>query len=407
MDIVEGSDFSIHNIPFGIFSNGEGGEKRLASAYGDEVIDLAFLWEQGLFDDFKFDRRIFVNDYLNDFIGLGKAVTSSVRQAIIDFLKSPEHVLWQKRDDFMWKMAEVELHLPVSIGDYTDFYSSEAHATNVGKMFRDEANALLPNWKHMPVAYHGRASTIFVSGTNFKRPKGQIKPHGVETPYFSPTRRLDFELEMAALIGKDSEWQKPVGANETGDYVFGYALFNDWSARDIQHWEYVPLGPFLGKNFFSSMSPWIVTSEALEPFKVKANVQDPPPLDYLQEDNRFLYDINLKVYFQTREGQKKLISTSNYKNIYWSIGQQIAHHTINGCQLRIGDVLASGTISGEDVGSFGSLLEITWGGKNPIMFEDGSTRTFVEDGDTIIFEGFAGAGKAKIGFGKLINTVLG
>ncbi|HPN71045.1 MAG TPA: fumarylacetoacetase [Saprospiraceae bacterium] len=405
IEISPDSDFSIHNIPFGIYSI-DGGQKHVAIAYGDYILDCYLLSKLGLFDSIDIDGEVFAKPFLNDFIGLGKSVTNRVRSEIQDFLMDDKHVIWKSQNQFLFPRNNVILHLPIQIGDYTDFYSSESHARNVGMMFRDPNNALLPNWKHLPVAYHGRASSIFVSGTNFKRPHGQIKGPDDELPRFAATQKLDFELEMAAVIGKKSDWQVPISTEEAMDHVFGYVLFNDWSARDIQQWETMPLGPFLGKNFFSSISPWVVTSEALEPFKIKSKSQDPTPLPYLQEKEGFQFDIDLNVHFQTKEGQSKLICRSNFSNLYWTVAQQIAHHTVNGCNLNVGDLLASGTISGDKEGSFGSLLEITWSGKNPILFEDGITRTFVEDGDTIIFEGFGKKADKRIGFGNLINTVL-
>ena len=297
--------------------------------------------------------------------------------------------------------------MPIKIGDYTDFYSSESHATNVGTMFRDPANALLPNWKHIPVAYHGRASSIFVSGTNFHRPKGQILPNGAEIPVFSPTKSLDIELEMATIIGKNNEIGDSIDVNNAEEYAFGFLLFNDWSARDIQKWEYVPLGPFLAKNFFSSVSPWVVTTEALAPFRVQSEQQIPAVLPYLDEMNRQNFDVNLEVYLTPKSQKSEVkISSSNFKNMYWSVAQQIAHHTVNGCNLNVGDVLASGTISGKEADSFGSLLELTWGGKNPITLPDGSKRTFLEDGDTISIKGFAEKNGVRVGFGEVKTTIL-
>jgi fumarylacetoacetase len=302
--------------------------------------------------------------------------------------------------------SKVNLHLPVKIGDYTDFYSSEQHATNVGMMFRPNGDALLPNWKHIPVGYHGRASSIFVSGQNFHRPKGQINATDATAPTFSATKRLDIELEMATIIGKNNPIGDSIDVNKAEDYVFGFTLFNDWSARDIQRWEYVPLGPFLAKNFFSSMSPWVVTLEALEPFRVAAEVQDPEVLPYLQEEKRQNFDVQLEVILQLQNSEEVKICTSNFKNMYWTVAQQIAHHTVNGCNLNIGDVMASGTISGKTPDSFGSLLELTWGGKNPIPLPDGSTRTFLEDGDTIVIQGFAEKNGLRVDFGEVRTMVL-
>jgi fumarylacetoacetase len=300
----------------------------------------------------------------------------------------------------------VQLHLPVKIGDYTDFYSSEQHATNVGMMFRDPDKALLPNWKHLPVAYHGRASSIFVSGTNFYRPKGQLCPDESQPPFFSPTKRLDIELEMATVIGKSNDIGEAIDINEAENYIFGFQLFNDWSARDIQKWEYVPLGPFLAKNFFSSVSPWVVPIEALTPFRVPAQKQTPEVLPYLQDKKLQNFDVQLEVYLQTKAGVETKICQSNFKNLYWTVAQQIAHHTVNGCNLNVGDLLASGTISGKEPDRFGSLLELTWGGKKPIILSDGSERRFLEDYDTIIIRGFAEKGNIRVDFGEVRNTVL-
>ena len=395
------SDFTIHNIPFGIFSR-KNKKKRLATIINDQVVDLYALAQLDYFKDLKIKKSVFKNDYLNDFISLGKTKTNSVRQRLQEILADDKNI---HRSSFIIHHSKVNLHLPIKIGDYTDFYSSEQHATNVGMMFRDPQNALLPNWKHMPIAYHGRASSIFVSGTNFHRPKGQVNSTDATPPIFLPTKRLDIELEMATIIGKNNPIGQPIDVNEAEDYVFGFLLFNDWSARDIQRWEYVPLGPFLGKNFFSSVSPWVVTIEALEPFRVHAEPQNPSVLPYLQEKNRQNFDISLEVTLKPENTEGGIICQSNFKNMYWTVAQQIAHHTVNGCNLNVGDVLASGTISGKEPHCFGSLLELTWGGKNPIILPNGIKRTFVEDGDTVFIKGFAEKNGIRIGFGEVRNTV--
>lgn len=398
--------FTIHTLPFGIFS-AQNGTKRLATILSDNVIDLYALAKLGYFDTLNIETAVFKNDFLNDFIALGKQKTNAVRkilqQLLANFDDCPPSVIHPQSD--------VTLHLPIKIGDYTDFYSSEQHATNVGMMFRDPENALLPNWKHLPVAYHGRASSIFVSGTNFHRPKGQINASDATLPSFAATKRLDMELEMATIIGKPNPIGDSVNVNEAEDYVFGFLLFNDWSARDIQRWEYVPLGPFLAKNFFSSVSAWVVPIEALEPFRVPAEPQNPPVLAYLQENNRQNFDIKLEVILIPKPEKEAVteggvICRSNFKNMYWTVAQQIAHHTVNGCNLNIGDVMASGTISGKTPNSFGSLLELTWGGKNPIELPNGVKRTFVEDGDTIIIRGFAEKDGLRVDFGEVKTTIL-
>jgi fumarylacetoacetase len=398
---VTSGHFSIYNIPFGIFSV-KNGKKRAATILADRVIDLYALAELGWFQDLKVPKSVFATGVLNDFIALGKAKTNAVRKRLQERLAEktalPDHV-WHPEH-------RVKLHLPVRIGDYTDFYSSEQHAYNVGVMFRDPANALLPNWKHLPVGYHGRASSIVVSGVDFHRPCGQVNASDAQPPAFSETKRLDIELEMATIIGKPNRMGQSVPVDTAEDHVFGFALFNDWSARDIQRWEYVPLGPFLAKNFCSSMSPWIVTTEALEPFRVPAQPQNPAVLPYLAAQNRQHFDVALEVDLITPNGAATTICKSNFKYLYWTVAQQIAHHTVNGCNLNIGDVLASGTISGTTPDSFGSLLELSWGGKNPLTLSDGSQRTFLEDGDTVVIRGVSEKEGVSVGFGAVQAKVL-
>ena len=394
-------NFTIENIPFGIFSNNNN-QKRLATIIGNLVVDLYELAKLGHFDGLEIKKSVFKNDYLNDFISLGKTKTNAVRKHLQEILKEEDI----RNGKAFYDVSLVELHLPIKIGDYTDFYSSEQHATNVGIMFRDPANALLPNWKHIPVAYHGRASSIFVSGKNFHRPKGQINKDENQLPIFAPTSRLDFELEMATIIGKSNEIGESIDVNDAEGYVFGFQLFNDWSARDIQKWEYVPLGPFLGKNFFSSVSPWVITIEALQPFRVEAEIQNPTVLPYLQEEKHLNFDIKLEVILQAQGLEELIISQSNFKNMYWTVAQQIAHHTVNGCNLNIGDLLGSGTISGKGPDSFGSLLEITWGGKNPIILCNGEERRFLEDYDTVIIKGFAEKNGIRVDFGEVRTMIL-
>lgn len=291
------------------------------------------------------------------------------------------------------------------MGDYTDFYSSIEHATNVGKMFRDPDNALLPNWKHLPVGYHGRSSSIILSGEDIHRPKGQTKPPEGD-PVYGPSQRMDFELEMAFIVGKSTEIGDQVPADEAMDHIFGMVLFNDWSARDIQKWEYVPLGPFLGKSFASSISPWVVTMEALEPFKVAGPKQDPPVLDYLNTRGKQNYDLNLTVEIEPDGKEATVVSTSNFKYMYWSMSQQLAHHTVNGCNVNVGDMMASGTISGKSPDSYGSMLELSWAGKNPVELNDGSTRKFLQDGDTVIMKGYCEKDGIRVGFGEVRSKLL-
>ncbi len=386
---------------FGIFSKGRQ-KKRLAARFKDQVVDLYALAEAGYFGDLGIKKSIFRQDFLNDFIGLGKAKTNAVRARLGELFAQPNKQL----SAFLYPENEVKLHLPVKIGDYTDFYSSEQHAYNVGVMFRDPDKALLPNWKHLPVAYHGRASSIFVSGTNFHRPKGQINASDATLPIFGASKRVDIELEMATIIGKGNPIGEAIDVNKAEEHVFGFALFNDWSARDIQRWEYVPLGPFLGKNFMSSLAPWVVPIEELEAFRVPAEVQNPAVLPYLEEQQHRNFDVQLEVYLQLPKGEIVKISSSNFKNMYWTVAQQIAHHTVNGCNLNVGDVLASGTISGKNPDSFGSLLELSWGGKKPLQLPDGTTRSFLEDGDTVIIKGFAAKDGIRVDFGEVRGTVL-
>ena len=401
IDIPENSDFSIHNIPFGIFST-QDRSPRIGVAIGEHILDLAAVAELDVFD---FNTALLEKDTLNDFISLGKEITTRVRKKIQHWLKDDNSALAGKPELFV-KQSEAQMHMPVAVGDYTDFYSSLEHATNVGKMFRDPENALLPNWKHIPVGYHGRASSIIVSGQPIHRPKGQTMPNGADSPVFGPTKRLDFELEMGFICGKETKLGESVSTANAEDYIFGLVLFNDWSARDIQKWEYVPLGPFLAKNFASSISPWVVTLEALEPFKLAGPKQEPEVLPYLTYEGEKNYDIHLEVGIAPEEGEETTVCQSNFKHMYWNMAQQLAHHTVNGCNINIGDMMASGTISGKEESSFGSMLELSWGGTQPIQLKDGSERKFIEDGDTVTMRGYAQNGDIRVGFGEVSAKVL-
>ena len=401
IDIPENSDFSIHNIPFGIFSTKDR-SPRVGVAVGEHILDLAAVAELDVFD---FNTALLEKDTLNDFISLGKEITTRVRKKIQYWLKDRESVLAGKPELFV-KQSEAQMHMPVAIGDYTDFYSSLEHATNVGKMFRDPENALLPNWKHIPVGYHGSASSIIVSGQPIYRPKGQTKPNDAEAPVFGPTQRLDFELEMGFICGKETPLGESISTKNAEDYIFGLVLFNDWSARDIQKWEYVPLGPFLAKNFASSISPWVVTLEALEPFKLTGPKQEPEVLPYLQFEGDKNYDINLEVRIQPEKGEETTVCLSNFKHMYWNMAQQLAHHTVNGCNINIGDMMASGTISGKEENNFGSMLELSWGGTKPVKLKNGSERKFIEDGDTVTMKGYAQKDDIRVGFGEVTTKVL-
>ena len=405
LDIPSNSDFSIHNLPFGIFSTKKK-TKRVGIAIGNYVIDLLVCNSLDVFNELKIQNSVFENNFLNNFIELGKDLTSQVRETIQFELTNVGSKL-KNNADCIISMDSVEMHLPVKVGDYTDFYSSIEHASNIGSMFRDPSNPLLPNWKHIPVGYHGRASSIIVSGTNIQRPKGQILPVNSETPIFSSSKRIDFELEMGYIIGKNTELGSSVSTSDAEDYIFGKVLFNDWSARDIQKWEYVPLGPFLGKSFASSISPWVVTLEALTPFKVKGPIQDPEVLDYLKFDGMKNYDINLSVSITPENSNiESVVCKSNFKFMYWNMIQQVAHHTVNGCNLNVGDMMASGTISGHNKDSYGSMLELSWGGKNPIELIDGSKRTFINDLDTITMRGYCEKNDIRVGFGEVKSKLL-
>lgn len=402
------NDFSIYNIPFGVaVFNKE--YIACATRIGDQVIDLATLFDFGYFEGIDgFTENVFEAYTLNEFIELGKPVTNAVRLKLQEILSEGSALSKDERtiSQCFYDLDKVEMMMPVHVQNYTDFYSSMEHATNVGKMFRDPENALLPNWKHLPVAYHGRASSVVVSGIDFHRPKGQMKAADKPQPVFGPTQQLDFELEMAFIVNKNTEMGESISIAEAEEAIFGVVLFNDWSARDIQSWEYAPLGPFLGKNFCSSVSPWVVTLEALEPFRTSTPEQKPEVLDYLKFDGEKNYDISLEVYLQPENRPENLISRSNFKYMYWNMAQQLAHHTVNGCNVEVGDLYASGTISGETPDSFGSMLELTWRGQNPLTLSNGEERKFLEDHDTVIMRGFAQKGEVRVGFGEVKAKVL-
>jgi fumarylacetoacetase len=408
IDIPKGSDFPIQNLPFGIFKTSY--LSAVAGvAIGKYVLDLVYLQEHGFFDGLGLPSGIFNQKYLNDFIALGKKKTREVRERISELLQHDNDELKLNvgaRELALIPMDEVQMLLPVRISNYTDFYSSEEHAFNVGSMFRDPKNALLPNWKHLPVGYHGRASSIVVSGTPIHRPKGQIKPPDSELPVFCPSQKLDFELELAFITCQETKLGTSISASDAENHIFGFVLFNDWSARDIQQWEYVPLGPFLGKNFGSTISPWIVTMDALEPFRVQGPEQFPHVLPYLVTDGAKNFDVMLEVLIQPDKSNETTLSRSNFKYLYWNVNQQLAHHTVNGCNVQVGDLYASGTISGPSPGSYGSLLELSWNGQRPLHLADGSERRFIEDGDTIILRGHAERDHIRIGFGECKGKIL-
>ena len=408
VSVPENSDFPIQNLPFGIISSAIL-SKRVSVRIGDYALDLKVLAELGYLKETGFDSSDFDAPFLNPMMKKGKLAVRGLRNRISELLldsstslqKNPSQI-----EQVLHLISAVEVSMPVEIGDYTDFYSSKEHATNVGMMFRDPANALLPNWLWIPVAYHGRASSIVLSGQDIHRPKGQIKPSADEDPIFTPSRQVDFELEMAFITFDGKPLGDSISTKEAESYIFGLCLFNDWSARDIQAWEYVPLGPFLGKNFASSISAWIVTLDALEPFSVESPEQNPKVLPYLEFDGKKAYDIQLQVGILTNNKDETVVCNSNFKYMYWNMAQQLAHHTSNGCNIRCGDLLGSGTISGKSEDSFGSMLELTWRGTKPLKVKDGSERKFINDGDSVIMRGHSELNGVRIGFGELSSKLL-
>lgn len=408
LEVAPDSDFPIQNIPFGVFLTRDD-VITIGTRIGDYAIDLGALHQLGYFDGIPLTDDIFLQDSLNDFISDGKKTWRLVRNRIGDIFDAGNATLRdhaEHRNRVIFTLNEIEMQLPVQIGDYTDFYSSIEHATNVGKMFRGEENALMPNWLHIPVGYHGRSSSIIPSGIPIHRPQGQTLPAGADTPVFGPSKRVDFELEMAFITTDANHLGEPIPIEEAEDYIFGLVLFNDWSARDIQKWEYVPLGPFLGKSFASSISPWIVTLDALEPFRVASPEPLKPQMEYLQYTGKKSYDVHLEVGITPENGEETIVSRSNFKYMYWNMAQQLAHHTVNGCPVNSGDMMGSGTLSGKTPDSYGSMLELSWAGKNPVKLKDGSERTFIEDGDTVTMRGHCKNEHVRIGFGEVSSKLL-
>jgi fumarylacetoacetase len=403
--VAADSHFPIQNLPYGAFRRRGDPRAHLGVAIGDFVFDLFVAQEKGLLKE-----PALGGETLNAFLALGRPAWRAARAAISRLLRADEPAL---RDDASLReralvpAAEVELLLPVEVGDYTDFYSSRQHAANVGAMLRGPENALPPNWLHLPVAYHGRASSVVVSGTDLHRPWGQAKPGDAASPVFGPSRSLDFELEVGYFVGPGNALGRPIPVAEAEEHVFGLVLLNDWSARDVQAWEYQPLGPFLAKNFGTSVSPWVVPLEALAPFRAAGPAQDPPPLPYLQSGGDRSFDIHLEVYLQgERMGRPHRVCASNFRHLYWDVRQQVAHHTVNGCNLRPGDLLASGTISGPTPDSYGCLLELSWRGSKPLAFPDGEARTFLQDGDRVTMTGWCQGPGYRVGFGEVTGKIL-
>src|SRR5438132_11329401 len=411
VDIAPDSHFPIQNLPFGVFKPRQG-TARVGVAIAELIVDLSVLEELGHFSSPEFqNRHPFSQDSLNQFLALGRPAWRRAREVLERLLDADAPVLrddTRLRERVFHRQHDVTMQLPARIGDYTDFYSSYYHAHNVGTMLRGPDNALMPNWKWLPVAYHGRATSIVVSGTEVKRPRGQTKPADARSPAYGPSKSLDFELETAFFIGPGNSLGQPVSIDQAEDHIFGIVLMNDWSARDVQTWEYQPLGPFLAKNFCTSISPWVVTLEALEPARKKLRAQDPPPLSYLKRANDFTFDIQLEARLQTARMRKpQTITRSNFQNLYWSIAQQLAHHTVNGCNLQPADLLASGTISGSTEESRGCMLELTWRGQNPLKLADGETRKWLEDGDTLSITGWCQGDGYRIGFGEVSGRIIG
>lgn len=404
-----GSDFPLPNLPYGVFSHGSGGA-RCGVAIGDMIVDLAVLEGVGLVMAGE-GPPVFATDRLNPFMARGPAVWNSVRGRLTELLgEGGDRALCDNgelRARALSPMAACRMHLPFEVSGFTDFYSGRHHAFNVGSMFRGPENALPPNWLSVPIAYNGRASTVVVSGTGIHRPLGQTKPHGTDEPLFGPSRRLDFELELGAVVGVPNRMGQPVTVAEADAMIFGFVLLNDWSARDIQAWEYQPLGPFQAKAFATSISPWVVTRAALDPFRVPAPERERPLLPYLREPGPMLYDIGLEVLLQPAGAATATrLSRTNYREMYYSAAQQLCHHAVGGCLMRTGDLIGSGTISGPTRDSRGSLLELTWGGREPLTLDTGETRTFLEDGDTVTLTGRAQGDGYRIGFGECTGTIL-
>lgn len=409
VEVPKGSDFPIQNLPFGIFRHGN--RARVGVAIGEHVLDLEVLAQNGYLKTTDLPREMYSESTLNTLMATGRVGARRIRERVSQLLCASSDELRGNPDVVsraLFKQNDVHMCLPARIGDYVDFYSSEEHATNVGKMFRDEKNPLLPNWKHIPIGYHGRASSVVPSGHAIRRPAGQLKMED-PNPIFAPCKQLDFELEMGFFTCKENQLGERIAIDSAEDYIFGMVLVNDWSARDIQRWEYVPLGPFLAKSFATSISPWVVTLDALEPFRVAQREPDVEPLPYLVgQSNKTSYDIHLAVDLIPRGQREPLeICRTNFRAMYWSMVQQLTHAASNGTNIQVGDLYASGTISGTTPDSLGSMLELCWKGTRPFQLPTGETRTFIEDGDTVVMKGHCHKeGLARIGFGNVCGTVL-
>lgn len=409
VDYDPSTDFPIQNLPMGVYSR-EGENKRVGVAIGEEILDAGAVYEAGLLSDLELSGNPFNEDSLNRFISHGSRVWRRFRSRISNLLSADSPELRDNADlrkRCLHRVGDCQLHIPVFIRDYVDFYSSEQHATNVGKLFRPDS-PLMPNWKHMPVGYNGRASSVVVSGVDVMRPAGQTLPDGAVDPVFGPSRRLDFELELGFITGKDNPLGERVSTSDAGEFLFGMVIVNDWSARDIQRWEYQPLGPFLSKSFATSVSPWVVMFEALEPFRVSNAKQSPQVLPYLQCEDNWAFDIHLEVSIKSAKmSRHQRISKGNFRSMYWNVAQQLAHQSVNGTNVSVGDLYASGTISGDTPDSLGCLLEMTQGGKSPVMLEEsGEQRRFLEDGDSVCMKAWCESNEVRIGFGEVEAKVL-
>ena len=395
------TDFPLNNLPYGVFTTNRL-EARCGVAIGDQILDMAALEEEGLIT--LAEEPVFDVPYWNDVMDLGPAAWASLRARLVELLSAdaPDQAAVAPH---LVPMDEARLHMPMMVSEYTDFYAGKHHATNVGTMFRGAENALPPNWLHIPIGYNGRASTVVVSGTEITRPNGQLKAPDADAPHFGPCQRLDIELEMGAIVGTSTEMGQPVSIDQADEMIFGYVLLNDWSARDIQAWEYQPLGPFQAKAFATSISPWIVTRDALEPFRTSTPEREKDLLPYLRETKPGLYDIDLSVLLQPEGGEAEEIARTNYREMYYSSAQQLTHHASSGCAMNAGDLLGSGTISGPEKSQRGSLLELSWGSKEPIPLADGSRRSFVEDGDTLTLTGHAQGDGFRVGFGSCTGKI--
>lgn len=409
VEIPEGSDFPIQNLPFGIFKR-SGETPRMGVAIGAHVLDVAALAGGGLLDELDLPLGVYFADSLNPLLELDRTVWRGLRSRLASLLDAKDRELGTVhglKTRALVPVGEVELLLPIKAGDYVDFYSSLHHATNLGRLFRPDSDPLLPNWRHIPIGYHGRSSSLVASGTPVPRPSGQRKEADAQ-PTWGPTQKLDLELEVGFVTGSANTMGSPISVDHAEDHIFGLVLVNDWSARDIQAWEYQPLGPFLGKSFATSLSPWVVTLDALAPYRAAAPEQDPPVLDYLAESNRLGIDLRLEFVLAT-EGMRRpdVVSRVNFADMYWTMAQQLAHMTSNGTPVRAGDLYASGTVSSAEPENAGSLIELTNNGTDPIKLSNGDTRTFLEDGDTVILRGHCGGGEiSRVGFGAVRGTVL-